>query len=105
MNLKKDIRIEYTVNNNSNQTNRNLEASKNITLMVIWSSILFIFGNTPVIIINILQFILDPNSFQLVLVYRISVALIYFTNSLNFFIYFLFNKLFRKILFSYFRIK
>ena len=103
MNLKKDIRIEYTVNNNSNQTNRNLEASKNITLMVIWSSILFIFGNTPVIIINILQFILDPNSFQLV--YRISVALIYFTHSLNFVIYFLFNKLFRKILFSYFRIK
>ena len=95
--------LRYTVNNNSNQTNRNLEASKNITLMVIWSSILFIFGNTPVIIINILQFILDPNSFQLV--YRISVALIYFTNSLNFVIYFLFNKLFRKILFSYFRIK
>jgi hypothetical protein len=73
--------------------------------MVIWSSILFIFGNTPVIIINILQFILDPNSFQLVLIYRISVALIYFTHSLNFFIYFFFNKLFRKILFSYFRIK
>ena len=97
--------LRYTVNNNSNQTNRNLEASKNITLMVIWSSILFIFGNTPVIIINILQFILDPNSFQLVLVYRISVALIYFTHSLNFVIYFLFNKLFRKILFRYFRIK
>jgi hypothetical protein len=95
--------IRYTVNNNLNQTNRNLEASKNITLMVIWSSILFIFGNTPVIIINILQFILDPNSFQLVLAFRISLALIYFTHSLNFVIYILFNKLFRKILFSYFQ--
>ncbi len=102
---RQSVALRYTVNNNSNQTNRNLEASKNITLMVIWSSILFIFGNTPVIIINILQFILDPNSFQLVLIYRISVALIYFTHSLNFFIYFFFNKLFRKILFSYFRIK
>ena len=78
------------------------EASKNITLMVIWSSTLFMLGNLPFTIEYSLRLILT-HDFNYNYLFNITFDILYLIHSLNIFIYLKFNKLYRNIFVSYFR--
>lgn len=73
----------------------------NITKMIIFSSFLNIIGQTPYIVYYILSHsIYTPT--QLYDLYNVSLIIIYFGSSLDIFIFYFFNKLYRKILIAYF---
>ncbi len=83
-----------------------LKANKNITMMVMGSSALYLFGNTPFLVINSLHFGkgFSMNS-TVQLLEKITRFIIHFSRGSNFFVYFFFNKIFREIFFSYFKIR
>ena len=79
------------------------KASKNITLMVIWTSAIYVIGNIPQTVAYVMSLIIGI-SYQYSLNYNISIGFFFFIHGINIFIYIRFNKLFRKILIGYFRL-
>lgn len=79
-----------------------LEASRSITLMVIWAWAFSFFGNLPDLLAFILNNLLEPSS-KLKALSNLGLTIVLLERGLNFFIYLFFNKLFRKTLAIYFR--
>ena len=91
------------LNQSEIQTKTKLKASKNITLMVIWTSAIYVIGNIPQTVAYVMSLIIGI-SYQYSLNYNISIGFFFFIHGINIFIYIRFNKLFRKILIGYFRL-
>ena len=86
-------------NRRHNSLNRSTTNRKNnLTLTIMFSSFLFAFGQLPYLIIKCWD-IISPQP----LAVSITLSIIFFSHSLNIIIYFKFNKLFRKVIVSYFR--
>ena len=72
--------------------------------MVIWTSAINVAGSIPQTITYIYSLFLGYGiSFQYTLSYNISIGLHFFTHSINIFIYYKLNKMFRNTLIGYFR--
>ena len=93
---------QMSIETNFNNSRNKHRVSKNINLMVLYSSSFFIVGNTPHLIIYSLSLVLVKTS-QLIMIYRISLIIIFFAHNLNIFIYYSFNKMFKRILITYFK--
>lgn len=78
------------------------KASRNITLMVVWTCFLYIFGTAPYALCYIGSFII-PNSYELILFTNLSLGMLFLSHGVNIFVYFSYNNLFRDVFFSCFR--
>ena len=78
------------------QNEEKIKTSRNLTLIVIFTCMIYLVFLTPYLIAGIIKFI-SPTF------YDISVILLAISHGINFFVYLKFNKLFRKTLINYFR--
>jgi hypothetical protein len=78
-------------------------ATKNITRMVIFHTLLNITGTFPIIVYNILNYgkLVSVTSQQFNDFYNVAVIIIYGAPGLNIFIYYFFNKLYREVFRGY----
>jgi hypothetical protein len=86
------------INNLGRKTRNAVNKKKSLTLTVICSSFLFIFGQLPFVITRCWT-VFSPQP----LVYEITYGIMLLSHNFNIFIYFAFNNLYRKILLSYFK--
>ena len=86
------------INNLGRKTRNAVNKKKSLTLTVICSSFLFIFGQLPFLITRCWT-VFSPQP----LVYEITYGILIIAHNLNICIYFAFNNLYRKILLSYFK--
>jgi len=89
------------INNNLSRLSlwKAINRKRQLTFSIMCSSFLFAFGQLPYLIVKSLNEITPQTS----VVIRNTLTVIFLSHSLNIFIYFAFNKLFRKVLVSYFR--
>jgi len=96
---KRYNREEIHINNLGRKTRNAVNKKKSLTLTVICSSFLFIISQLPFLINRIWEIFSPP----LILMYEITYGILIIAHNLNICIYFAFNKLYRKILLSYFK--
>lgn len=108
-------RYELNNNINNNVTNiklrrRNSENNNkkrnNITLMTLWIWIVYSFGTMPYSTIYILRLLVNTNSDMINtmdLILNLTLSFLLISHSINIFIYFFFNKMYRFVLKSYFK--
>ncbi len=80
--------------------NAALKASKNITLMVVWTMNIYIFGNIPYTLAYVFGFFFEYSE-KLHMFTTVSKALLFLAHGVNFFIYFAFNTIYRDVFFCY----
>jgi hypothetical protein len=86
----------------SNDTDADLKANKNITLMIVLTMSVSVLFLLPRNIYIILRYSAKEPKTNYLFSY-ITLSLVLFSYGLNMLIYVFFNKLFRKILFDYFK--
>ncbi len=79
--------------------NAALRASKNITLMVVWTMHIYIFGNIPYTLVFVFGFFSHPETLHVLT--TVSKGLLFLAHGVNFFIYFSFNTMYRDVFFGY----
>ena len=78
------------------------KASRNITLMVVWTCFLYVFGTAPYTLAYISSYLMEYN--QNLYSYTIfSLGMLFLAHGVNFFVYFSFNTIFRSVFFGYFK--
>lgn len=82
------------------QARKKTKAIKSITLIVIWTCLLYLLGMAPFLVSYILGFILQPST-GFTTYMTITSCILILSHGLTFFIYYKFNSLFRKVLISY----
>ncbi len=81
--------------------NAALRASKNITLMVVWTMHIYIFGNIPYTLAYVFGLLFTQYSEKLHMFTTVSKGLLFLAHGVNFFIYFSFNTMYRDVFFGY----
>ena len=76
------------------------QASRNMTLLVIWTCALYIFGATPRNVYIIIKYCLE-SSFRYHNFSLLTFLILIFSHAINIFIYYSYNTVFRKIIKDY----
>jgi hypothetical protein len=116
--FKYNKRYELNNNNNSNNNNENIKLRRrnsennnkkrnNITLMTLWIWIVYSFGTLPYSTIYILSLLVNTKSDIMIntidLILNLTLSFLLISHSINIFIYFFFNRMYRFVLKSYFK--